>query len=398
MPTLTDLPVELVEDIFEDVHSSNREARKLDSSQPRHLNVGLACKHLLPIWRHIAYRTLVMRSWYSLLCFCEAVYSDAEVGSVVHSLEIDYRESGLRDRGDPPARLVYRLFEELPSLTHLTISEAPRIAELFLLPSRDSSPLPRLQHITFHDTFSLNSGNPFDPRDYVHLDAYPLLEALTIHDEFHTLEPEELYEPFRHRLPSRKKRWSIALLGPVGRNPALSDFLALFSHIDPLILDEPKLPEPTPTDDNYPDQREYYRPLLPALQALEHPESLTSLVLKDPNYSIALEDLATYLPLFPMLCSIEVSGSVKLTSLLPVLSSLLHLHSIVLHGLHPYLAHLRALFEGPTKVPALKTLYSDVVWAEQESDTEARVQELVEDGKARGVEVGGELRFISFFL
>ncbi|BGP20393.1 hypothetical protein JCM10213_002295 [Rhodosporidiobolus nylandii] len=163
MPSLLDLPPELVDQIVEMVHTTH----------PKQY-LGSIHRAFLPISRRLFFRNLVVTSFVRLDRLCDLLRQGEAVAQSVARLELNLTGA---DPGLPSSADVAALLESLPSLRVLEVPDNPRILDIATNPT--SSKRKSLQEL-FLQFSPAPHFSPFHPEHFRRLPLSQNLHTLSL--------------------------------------------------------------------------------------------------------------------------------------------------------------------------------------------------------------------------
>ncbi|GAA5945041.1 hypothetical protein JCM10213_001538 [Rhodosporidiobolus nylandii] len=166
MPSLLDLPIELLDFIVEVVHAM----------RPKQY-LGAVHRAFLPRARQLVFREVEVKTYERLGQFEQLVESRGALSGIVQGLKLVLKTQA--DPGTPKTSTLSSLFTRRTSVTELSACGSPRIAKLALSPSSTGRPLPSLGCLIIDDPLE-GWSNPFDPVHYSQISAYRYLNWLEL--------------------------------------------------------------------------------------------------------------------------------------------------------------------------------------------------------------------------
>ncbi|BGP20439.1 hypothetical protein JCM10213_001553 [Rhodosporidiobolus nylandii] len=332
MPSLLDLPAELLDIIVDLVHAS----------RPKQY-LGAVHRAFHPRARRLTFREVEVSSYGDLSLLCDIVKGSAAVGGTVKDVVIELE--GENDNGDPKPAVVSALFRQLCSVEQLSVKGSTRLAKAVLTPSRRPYPFPSLRSLVIEDPLT-GWSNPFSPHHYLELTKYLLIDSLTLHVVKRPPTSIGRHKPCDTELVGGVSWW-LDLKGPLAADPAALELVEYFDNIDGLRLDVKDAP---------PDFR-----IVPFFERLRDSDALTVLSLSSVEYPTA--DIFTILSTFPNLENVEFVPPVPFAPLLPALCGLPHLRRLFALAGNPVpTADLKQLVTGSTKPPSLERIALNTLW------------------------------------
>ncbi|BGP15026.1 hypothetical protein JCM10213_002829 [Rhodosporidiobolus nylandii] len=326
---LLNLPVELVERIFEEAYDSG-------SFDPIG---GPACRALLPLHRRGVFKRIFIQSAGALGKLWGAISQNEQLGQYVESLTVSLEYDAAQGEL-PRSRDLVRLFSLLPYLSYLRVSSAPKICYLILSPdvASNSSVLPNLRQLHFDSTLPVFS-DAFQPLHYAALAYYPSLTRLRL----------DVRGTCKEDLASRRPVPAFHLAGITDlslsidyRSRSTCQLLSLFSRLTVLHLVK---------------QRRRHASLAELLAGVPNPSFLRVLQI-DGSVESRAWSISESLAAFTSLTSLHLDGNCDMASraMFDVLRGLpledLHLGLLV----DPSAAELAALVAGAQKHQTLRLL------------------------------------------
>ncbi|BGP20385.1 hypothetical protein JCM10213_002303 [Rhodosporidiobolus nylandii] len=215
MPSLLDLPPELIDEIADLVHATH----------PKQY-LGAAHRTFLPASRRLFFRLLVATSFVRLDRLCDLLRQGEAVAQSVARLELDL--AGV-DPGLPSSADVAALLESLPSLRVLEVRDSPRILDIATSPL---SSKPNLEQLCLD--FPPNTQfSPFHLDRFRRLATYTNLYTLSICAESDGTPPPQIHPP---PAPLSLNVVHLRLEGWLLDDPAVPLLIAACPHLDALAL------------------------------------------------------------------------------------------------------------------------------------------------------------------
>jgi hypothetical protein len=371
MPTLADLPIKLVEDIYDEVYRTH----------PKQY-LGSVSSHLLPVARRVTFASVKVGSYARLKLLCEVVEASDEVAERVRDLEIDIHRAD-EDVESPASSEVVALFSRLSNVESLAITGSERIAMVALEPANEDV-MPSLYRLEIRDPL-YGWIFPFCPSHYASLRHYSSLTHLSL--DLDNLEALPVavaatYVPVGPLPPI--VLYDLVLIGRVGEFCGVADLIAPFTDLERLCINEFHHFDVGGT-------------LTSLLEAVQTPESLLVLTLSrnsSSDFAFENEDLSVPLSRFNNLEALWYGVTLTATLVTPTLCRLPHL-SRLSFGMSSGLCRGDLLsLVGKMRPPALREIrLHDLVDDGFERRTLGLDIDTVETaykmGKAVGVVVGG---------
>ncbi|BGP20547.1 hypothetical protein JCM10213_003811 [Rhodosporidiobolus nylandii] len=330
MPSLLDLPAELIEIIFEMV--------KQVGGGVRLLTVSKAC---LPLVQRILLRRVEVRSWRRLLKLGRLVRRRRRLGKMVTDIDIDLRgQDSHEGRRTKPVTL-FRLFHRLPNVERLCVRGSHTFGESVLHPLHCPRilPFPRLASLTL-DHALCTSRNPFNFSNLEGLSAScPRLQHLFLDFEHVAGPANNSYLHANLEADLAVRLLTLELTGNLSGNAAVVDLISSFYNLQHLVLVD-QAPRPS---------------LFHLLAAVRHPERVIQLELSRSGATSDDEDLGVSLSRFTHLERLALGAHTYLSSLNSVLAALPSLSFLTLGTFNRSVDHqaIAALLTEPTRPPSL---------------------------------------------
>ncbi|BGP20396.1 hypothetical protein JCM10213_002292 [Rhodosporidiobolus nylandii] len=367
MPSLLDLPPELLDEIAELVHAT----------LPKQY-LGSVHRAFLPTSRRLFFRRLIVTSFLRLDRLCDLLRQGKAVAQSVVHLKLDL--AGV-DPGLPTSANVAALLESLPSLRSLKVCDNPRILDI----SANPSPLQQcpLEWLFLQSSPAPHFG-PFHPDRFRCLLFYKNLSTLTIYSQ-----PDETHPPPVQPSPAplRINIVDLRLQGRLLDDPAVPLLLAACPHLLSLTLFQ---------DDA--TQEGMCLPFDVLLDAVANPALGKLSILDNGDYWHI--ELGKAIERFTELECLALGPSCACAELVPSLQQFPSLDTIIFHpGADITTDGILPLLKPSTKPPSLRVLMVRKVepsWAQQHdvydwspSFSKSGVAALLTAADEAGVELSG---------
>ncbi|GAA5895482.1 uncharacterized protein JCM6883_001521 [Sporobolomyces salmoneus] len=211
---LSELPPELLEDIFDQVQHS----------PPRLL--GPLSQSLLPFQQKPLFRILHLDSYRDLEILCDYVKIRPQVAEYTRTLNLHIPSSPVGGRFDseakdphsPSDQRIKELFASLVEITRLVIIGTDRVARLVLDPDVAATCFPNLRDLILFASFS-SLNDPFHPASYLTLQYYNELRTFDLNVERSSESIEPTSKDRLQPVPIRTRVDEITLRGPLSATP-----------------------------------------------------------------------------------------------------------------------------------------------------------------------------------
>lgn len=326
MPTLTDLPAELLHRIC----SIHKILAAEENNAPAYWQrpydpylFGLVHRSLVPWARQTAFKDVTVRTYLRLEKLMPLVRSSGNLATSVRSLNLAMKRERAegaeptalvnRDNGRPPAAFEM-LLAALPNLNKLVVDNSHRLIQCVLSQETvENGSLNRLKKLTIKDQ-KHSWSHPYDASRFKHILTLPHLDYLEI-DSSRYSELLWVTETSKPLLPLFKG--TLSLRGRLGKGVA--NFVASFSSLPALILEDLTLAGAATTSQ-----------LVPLLESLHQPNTLQFLSLKQ-EHALPLEISSIAFSAFTSLQDLHLYQQTCSTSVIRALSSAPTLERIFLH-------------------------------------------------------------------
>ncbi|GAA6040620.1 hypothetical protein JCM8097_008072 [Rhodosporidiobolus ruineniae] len=343
----------------------------------RAANAVARCKAFVPAVRDGLFRIVEIFSSEQLRQFCQLLEASPAVALYVRGLKVR------RDVDPLSSHIVFALFRRLVRLRKLILELSPTLAKMVLF-DVPLEYLDALQELTLRDTLD-GLDSPFNPAHYVRLGELPRLCVLELSapSPEHGVAHETYQAPDTPVTVGAGASWELNLSTAFSAYAAAPDFLRAFPSIAALTIE----------DQSYARENT----LSNLLGALSEPEDLRMLTLRRPFSSEAAKTFHTLLTSFSSLEMLVFSSNAFYEALLSAIAALPSLNHLAFNpGCDLIADDVRALFSTPDSLPELEKLVLSPrgAWPQDWNVnlfSAKDVREIVEMGKARGVEVSGRL-------
>ncbi|BGP20524.1 hypothetical protein JCM10213_003787 [Rhodosporidiobolus nylandii] len=357
MPTLLDLPAELVDKIAEVVHQSH----------PKQY-LGSAHRVFLASSRRLFFENLVVDGFDKVGTACKLFESASDLAQVVKGLVL--KHSWLRDRAqtltEDAARSFFRL---LPSVRQLSVEGSEMLTEMVLAPQPDDILLPHLERLKVQDSREGYGGeNPYAVSHFRGLARYQNLKHLHL---FFLCDPEDSYRPALALPDVRLPLTSLKIEGFLRGNDEIPALIAACPDLESLDL--------------YDETYETMNNLSHTLDAIPRPLQIKHLRLSQQQDPENEDDLSASLARFQNLSHLELGTQSFHPNAVPALAALPNLtHLTFRPNVNVSTTALKRLLEdGPNRAEKLVKLELDtmfkVLGAGWDSDTYQLTQTVLDE-------------------